>query len=130
MYIRDAYVRTDLELIVRLGDQSADITPAVEAGETDISDIGAGDQVNMQAFPFGEYGIYHFTVLHRHAYCTQPLSHMQGLMYGYATDETKEMIPLSLELSHQLLKCVVQGEKCTNAFMHVTQLQEACISPP
>ena len=32
-------------------------------------------------------------------------------MYGYATDETKEMIPMSLELSHRLLKCAVQGGK-------------------
>ncbi len=28
----------------------------------------------------------------------------QGIMFGYATDETKEMIPLSLFLSHQLAK--------------------------
>ena len=30
-------------------------------------------------------------------------------MYGYATDETEEMIPLSHLLSHQLLKCAVHG---------------------
>ena len=34
---------------------------------------------------------------------------LQGLMYGYATDETKEMIPLSHSLSHQLLKCAADG---------------------
>ena len=33
---------------MRLGDQSDDFAPAVETGETDISEIGAGDQVNMQ----------------------------------------------------------------------------------
>ena len=30
-------------------------------------------------------------------------------MYGYATDETEEMLPLSLKLAHQLLKYAVQG---------------------
>ena len=35
----------------------------------------------------------------------------QGLMFGYATDETKELMPISLMLSHQLVKRIAQLRK-------------------
>ena len=37
-------------------------------------------------------------------------------MYGYATDETKEMMPLSLLLAHQLLKCAASAGG--NVYIH------------
>lgn len=54
----------DLEVFVRIAQQSPDIAQGVDTG-------GAGDQ---------------------------------GIMYGYATDETKEMLPLGVVLSHALAR--------------------------
>ena len=31
----------------------------------------------------------------------------QGIMFGYATNETKNMIPMSLDLSHRIMKFIV-----------------------
>ena len=39
------YLHIGPELVVELGDQSSNITTAVEEEETDITKIGAGDQV-------------------------------------------------------------------------------------
>jgi S-adenosylmethionine synthetase len=54
----------DLEVFVRIAQQSPDIAQGVDTG-------GAGDQ---------------------------------GIMYGYATDETKEMLPKGVVLSHALAR--------------------------
>ena len=42
---RELHTRIDVELVVELGDQSSNITTAVEEEETDLAKIGAGDQV-------------------------------------------------------------------------------------
>jgi len=64
-----------VEIISRLDRQSPDIAQgvdnALETRNTDINDIGAGDQ---------------------------------GIMFGYATDETPEYMPLALSLAHKLAK--------------------------
>ena len=39
----------------------------------------------------------------------------QGLMFGYATDETPEMLPLSLVLAHQLTKGLTEARKSGRA---------------
>src|SRR4029077_18156196 len=56
--------KDNLEVLVRVAQQSPDIAQGVDTG-------GAGDQ---------------------------------GIMYGYATNETKEMLPLGLVLAHALAR--------------------------
>src|SRR3984957_19297496 len=61
---KDIGYNDNLEVFVRVAQQSPDIAQGVDTG-------GAGDQ---------------------------------GIMYGYATDETKEMLPLGVVLSHALAR--------------------------
>ncbi|KAK0930921.1 methionine adenosyltransferase sam2 [Friedmanniomyces endolithicus] len=35
----------------------------------------------------------------------------QGIMFGYATDETPELLPLTVQLAHKLNKCMTDGRK-------------------
>ena len=42
---------------------------------------------------------------------SRSVTFVQGLMYGYATDETEELMPLTISLAHKLNKKMADGRR-------------------
>ena len=79
-----------MSVMVALQLQSPDIARGVWA-QKDSDDIGAGDQVVSILFP-----------------TVHPKTRAKGLMFGYATDETPELMPLTLQLAHQMNRKIAE----------------------
>ena len=79
-----------MSVMVALQLQSPDIARGVWA-QKDSDDTGAGDQVVQFLIP-----------------TVHPKTRVKGLMFGYATDETPELMPLTLQLAHQMNRKIAE----------------------
>ena len=83
------YTDADYEIEVILHNQSEDIAGAVDKGN-----VRMNEQTGKLTADYGVLG-----------------AGDQGIMYGYATSETKEMLPLPVVLAHKMTRLLTEARK-------------------
>lgn len=86
---RTGYNDLDYEVEIIIRDQSKDIADAIENGSIYIDRQNGKLTADYDVFGAGD----------------------QGIVYGYATNETKEMLPLPVVLAHKITRLLTEARK-------------------